>query len=136
MTPFTLEPTKATPSVHFDPRNGQCAMRGMSIPENAVEFYMPLLQWMEIYLSTLPAKVDVQFDLSYFNSSSLKALYQLLARLNQARAMGTDLHIGWVVEEDDEFMREAAEYFQDLLGLELDIVQLPAHEERDQRKAS
>lgn len=136
MTPFKLEATKATPSIELDPHTGQCAIRGMSIPENAAEFYGPVLQWMETYLSTLPAKVDMQFDLSYFNSSSLKALYQLLARLQQARKLGTDLHISWVVEEDDEFMREAAEYFQDLLGMELVLVVVPVRDEPSQRKAS
>lgn len=132
MEPLFIPATKGTPEISVDAQSAAFSVKGMSIPENAAEFYAPVMQALERMLMTAPARIAVHIDLSYFNSSSLKALYMILQRLKEARIMGSALIIEWVVEEEDEFMLEASQYFCDLLGIDMQVKHVPVRE----RKAS
>jgi len=135
MEPFRIPATKGTPEIIIDPSDLRMSVRGMSIPENAAEFYTPVIQALDNVLLMRPASFEARIDLTYFNSSSLKALYMLLLRLKEARTMGTDLRVVWVVEGDDEFMLESSMYFRDLLGIELQLEHIADRDDRE-RKAS
>lgn len=121
MQTLHIPATRTTPEVHFEPTSGQCSITGVSIPEHAQEFYQPIVQWLDIFLSVNRGAVTLRIALTYFNSSSLKALYILLGRVREAQLMGTPVRIIWVVEEDDEFMLESSTYFAELLGVKMDI---------------
>ncbi len=113
--------TRTTPEVHFQPEAGHCTLTGVSIPEHAQEFYQPVIQWLETFLAYHRGPVTLRIALTYFNSSSLKALYILLGRAREAQRMGSSVRVIWVVEEDDEFMLESSAYFAELLGVQMDI---------------
>lgn len=127
--------TRTTPEVHFEPAAGHCTITGVSIPEHAQEFYQPIIQWLDIFLSANRAPMTLRIALTYFNSSSLKALYILLGRVREAQLMGTPVRIIWVVEEDDEFMLESSSYFAELLGVKMDI-EMAGDGEAGERRAS
>jgi hypothetical protein len=135
MEPLFIPATKGTPEIAIDAQTASLSVKGMSIPENAAEFYAPVIQVLEQVLNTAPAHFNAHFDLSYFNSSSLKALYMVLQRLKESRIMGATLSIEWVVEEEDEFMLEASQYFCDLLGIDMQVKHVPVRDHRE-RKAS
>ena len=78
--------------------------------------------------------LTLRIALTYFNSSSLKALYILLGRVREAQLMGTPVRIIWVVEEDDEFRLESSSYFAELLGVKMDI-ELSGDEGAGERRA-
>jgi hypothetical protein len=136
MNQLHIPATKATPEVEITPANGSIAIRGISIPENAAEFYTPVIQAVDHLTRIAPDRITAHFDLSYFNSSSLKAIYMILARLKEARIMGASLEVNWVVEDEDEFMLESSSYFQELLDIEMNIERVPLRDERAERKAS
>ena len=41
---------KTTPGVSFESRKGELSIVGESYPENSVEFFKPLLDWLDEYL--------------------------------------------------------------------------------------
>ena len=117
--------TRTTPSVLLDPENSVYRISGNSLPENAGEFYAPVVTWCRSNLASLSKAAIFEFDLPYFNSSSLKALYLLLTEIKQALDAGKEIVVNWHVEEHDEFMLEAAETFEEMVGIQLNITAGP-----------
>ena len=54
MEPIIIEGTPKTPTVKFDASEGVFEIKGRSIPENSVEFYKPLVDWLEKAMSRSP----------------------------------------------------------------------------------
>ena len=52
MEPIIIEGTPKTPTVKFDSTEGVFEIKGRSIPENSVEFYKPLVDWLDSYKET------------------------------------------------------------------------------------
>ena len=119
MAPLIIKPTKTTPLVWFEPQAGTCVIAGHSLPENAPEFYGKLLAAMDEAMPGLNAPVRWEFRLIYFNTSSTKGIYQVLARIKAHMEKGVAHSVIWDVEEDDEFMREAGENFKEMLAMDI-----------------
>ena len=125
MNALILPATRNTPSIFFEPHSGRFEITGISIPENASEYYQPVFEWLTVNLPTLADGSIFHFRLNYFNSTSLKAIYQLLKLIKEATLFGPKVKVCWYVEEEDEFMQESAEMFMQLLGIEFELVSTP-----------
>ena len=66
MEPIIIEGTPKTPTVKFDSAAGIFEIKGRSIPENSVEFYKPLVDWLESYKEAPLEKTSVNIRLEYF----------------------------------------------------------------------
>ena len=53
METLQIEGTPKTPSIKFDYNNALLEIKGRSIPENSIEFYKPLVDWLDKYSSTV-----------------------------------------------------------------------------------
>lgn len=42
-----IEQTKSTPKVLFDHQNAKLSIQGQSYPENAFQFYEPIIAWLD-----------------------------------------------------------------------------------------
>mgnify|MGYP003959085331 CR=1 FL=1 len=49
MEQISLIGTPKTPSIKFDAKLGLVEIKGRSIPENSIEFYNPLIDWLDRY---------------------------------------------------------------------------------------
>ena len=49
MAAIIIEGTPKTPTVSFDDASGALELKGRSIPENSIEFYKPLIDWIDKY---------------------------------------------------------------------------------------
>jgi len=49
MEPLIIEGTAKTPTVNFNASEGLIEIKGRSIPENSIEFYKPLVDWLDEY---------------------------------------------------------------------------------------
>ena len=59
MEPIKIEGTPKTPTVRFDSSAGVFEIRGRSIPENSVEFYKPIVDWLDSYKENpLPKTIE------------------------------------------------------------------------------
>lgn len=128
MNALILPATRNTPSIFFEPHSHRFELSGISIPENAGEYYQPVFEWLSINLPSLADNDTFHFRLSYFNSTSLKAIYQILKLIKEATVTGPAIKVRWYVEAEDEFMRESAEMFQQLLDMEFDVLNVPEEE--------
>jgi hypothetical protein len=111
MENITIEATNHTPSVDFNP-DGFLKIEGRSYPENASEFFDPLIE----FASRLEAEeVLLEINLEYINTASSKKIYNLLKELDMNEEVDT-ITVDWHYEEGDDDSIETAEIFEESLG--------------------
>jgi hypothetical protein len=107
-----LDSTERSPAVDFAFDNGHLRMRGESYPEDAAAFFGPLLQALRDHAGSLAgAPLVMDLELTYFNSSSAKALMNMFQILEDAAAGGATVTINWHYNRDDDAMEEFGEDF-------------------------
>lgn len=121
MESIKLEGTPKTPTVEFSANNGVLLLKGRSIPENSIEFYKPLINWIEDYSASAPSETVLNVQLEYFNTSSSKCLLDIFKRLERA---GDAVTINWYYEEDDEDMLEAGEDYDAIIDIPFKLIEV------------
>ncbi|MFN3916692.1 MAG: DUF1987 domain-containing protein [Flavobacteriales bacterium] len=125
MEPLKLEGSPKTPTVTFDAASGKLELKGRSIPENSIEFYKPLYDWIEAYGENPQAETQLSVVLEYFNTSSSKCILDLFKKAENLNNGGkTKVTVYWHYEEDDEDMLEAGEDYQAILTLPFKMVEV------------
>jgi hypothetical protein len=124
MASLTLEGTSKTPYVHFDEETGLMELRGRSIPENSIEFFKPLIDWVDRYARSPQLRTSLHVQLEYFNTSSSKCILDLFKRLESLRAGGNEVTVLWHYEQDDEDMLEAGEDYAGIINIPFKMIQI------------
>lgn len=114
--------TPRTPEITLDPKQGIFEIEGRSIPENSVEFYQPLMKWMDAYRQEPNLQTKFVVKLEYFNTSSSKCLIDILRKLEKIYTDGKDVVLEWHYDEDDDDMRESGEDFKEILKLPISMI--------------
>jgi hypothetical protein len=121
MESIKIEGTPKTPGVTFDGSTGVLEIKGRSIPENSIEFYKPLMDWIEHYAREAKPKTIINIQLEYFNTSSSKCLLDLFKKLE---AINNEIVINWYYEEDDEDMLEAGEDYDAIINIPFRMIEI------------
>src|SRR5687767_1036366 len=87
-----------TPKVILDKSNNVFEITGRSIPEDATEFYAPVLKWIEDYSKSPNKNTCFVFKLDYINTSSSRVIQNILLSLKPIGGM----KIEWLYKEDDQ----------------------------------
>ena len=124
MNNIKMEGTAKTPDLSFDANTGVFDIKGRSIPENSVEFYKPILEWIDEYTKQTQPKTIVNIHLEYFNTSSSKCILDLLKKFEIIAKNGNDIVIRWQYEEDDEDMLEAGQDYQSIIKVPFEMVEV------------
>jgi hypothetical protein len=122
MEDINLAPTPKTPTVNFSSK-GHLELKGRSIPENSLEFYKPLIEWVDAYARQSAEETIVHVQLEYFNTSSSKCLLDFFKRLE---SIGQKVAIHWYYEQDDEDMLEAGEDYEAIISVPFKMVEVEA----------
>ncbi|MCX7605729.1 MAG: DUF1987 domain-containing protein [Bacteroidia bacterium] len=74
-----LSPTLHTPEILFQAEKHLLILRGSCFPENSIEFFRPLWEFLKEHKEALTkSPLQIHVELSYINSSSQRELYQFL----------------------------------------------------------
>jgi len=72
-----------SPEINFDFENNHFVIKGNAYPENAIEFFDPILTKLSSHLSSLEnANVTFIFDFIYFSSSTAKTIMSMFDELD------------------------------------------------------
>ncbi len=112
--------TDETPEVNLSLEEGVCKMSGRSLPENAFDFYKPILDWLKDEIKSVRHQVELTLEFDYFNSSSGRYLYELLTTLERSPNKQY-FSVIWNVEKDDELMLEKGEELKSLLDINFEM---------------
>ena len=115
------EGSAKTPVVEFS-SNGELLLKGRSIPENSIEFYKPLIEWLESYSESPNSTTVLSVQLEYFNTSSSKCILDVFKKLESIS--GSEITVKWHYEEDDEDMLEAGEDYEAIIDLPFEMIEV------------
>ena len=121
MEDLILEGTAKTPTIDFK-SSGELLIKGRSIPENSIEFYKPLIDWITDYSDNPKENTIVNIQLEYFNTSSSKCILDVFKKLESID--GSSVSIKWYYEEDDEDMLEAGEDYEAIIDLTFEMIEV------------
>ena len=122
MESLIIEPKSNTPYIKFDYSTGIMDLKGRSTPENSVEYYDPILSWLDQYRNVPKPKTIVNVQFEYFNTSSSKCILDVLKKFVLIHKAGNDVIVNWFYEEEDEDMQEAGEDYSDILDVPFNIL--------------
>ena len=123
MPRLDLAKTTDTPAVEFNPDAGVFRIEGESYPENAMEFYRPVIECLSNFVTAGAKGLEVNLKMLYFNSSSSKCLLDIFDILEEyAAASEKQVKVNWYYQEDDEDIKESGEDFAEDLNLEFELI--------------
>ena len=70
MSNLIIQGTEAIPTVKFYEDKGELKIEGSSLPENVLEVYEPILDWLRNYSNAPKKKTIVEFFFDYLNTAS------------------------------------------------------------------
>ena len=110
MEPLIIKETEDTPEIIFNPAENTFKISKISVPEDAYEFYQPVIGWLKEYAQN-PNKENIfEFDLEYVNTASSKQLIQVILALEEVVKNGKVLakwlgeRFGKLVDVDFEYI--------------------------------
>ena len=117
MKALKVEATEFTPEIYFDIASLPFLVEGVSRPENANEFYDPVIEWLKQYKENPLTTTKIEFKFDYFNTSSLKYFLIILSQFKNIVDSGKNVDISWYYDEEDESMLEAGRNLEELSEL-------------------
>ena len=123
MKEIVIEPTKTTFGVEFNFSKGKLRFTGNSYPENAIEFFQPLINKLKAFLKSSRKPLVVVFDVNYFNTSSSKYLFKIMELIDEYKKRGNDVQIYWHFFDGEEDMLETWRELMNELDLEFSVVE-------------
>jgi hypothetical protein len=117
MDKLYIKPAEFSPEINFSPEDNIFIIRGISSPGDVRALYYPVIEWIRFYVDELIKRDNViitsknpfkfQVDMSYFNSSSAKFIYDIFFELNRLKQQNIPVVVEWHYEEEDIDMKEA-----------------------------
>ena len=117
------EGTEDTPSIEFNRNSSVFKISGRSYPENAREFYEPVLNWLADYSESPNPTTHFEVDLEYVNSGSVKEVFKMLYIIEDIMETGNGAKIIWCYKNGDELMLQKGLEFQKFLQVPVELVE-------------
>lgn len=123
MKEILLVATDKTPMVKLSP-NGEFEITGKSIPEDAEDFYTPVLRWLDEYVTNPATVTTLSINLEYFNISSSKRILFILYKLNEMVSKKHDVRVKWLYDDSDEDMYEVGQDYAFMVKIPFEFVEI------------
>lgn len=124
MKSLTIEGTPKTPRILSDIDLGLIEIRGRSNPENASEFYRPLIDWVDEYIKNPMDLTTVNIELEHFNTTSSKCILNILKKLESSQDSARNVIVNWYYEKDDKDDLETGEYIKKMTELHFNFLEI------------
>jgi hypothetical protein len=112
-----IEPTDDSPGILLNATSGIYEIWGRSLPEDASQFFQPVLDWVTEYALTPNTSTQFVFKLEYMNTASSKFIQDLLANLSTIKG----IEVLWYFHEDDEDMEEMGKEFMEQIDIPFEL---------------
>ena len=117
MEKLRIEQTDDRPFVILDKENSRFEISGKSLPEDVIEFYLPILNWLRNYKNEPAELSEFNFKLIYFNTASSKLILDILMILEEINEKGNKVVVKWHSMKEDEDMQEAGQEYEEMVDL-------------------
>lgn len=112
-----------TPMVNFNATTGMCQIVGESYLEDSFGFYEQLIRWINDYFDEGANSIQIDFKFSYYNTSTSRAILDILRLLKLRQENGKDVLVNWhyPTPDYDELKSEAEDYIEET-GLQMNLI--------------
>lgn len=121
MNALIIDDTKETPRVHFDPANNIFEISSRSLPEDADEFYIPVIKWLENYAQKPNPKTNFTFKFDYYNTASARYITRMVKILDELGA-NNEVKVYWYYREIDEDMEAMGEEYNEMTDIDIELI--------------
>jgi len=117
METLRIEATDDNPQVLLDQEDSQFEISGKSLPEDVVDFYKPVMDWLKEYRKNPNAKTEFNLKMIYFNTASSKQIMDILMIFEEMVEEGHEVVVRWHSKKSDEDMQEAGQEYEEMLDI-------------------
>ena len=118
-----IDETDDTPSVDFDIEKNVLRIAGPSFPENAPDFYNPIIAEVCNIDQQSPGQLVIELEFSILSSASNKMVYEMLVKLEKIFYLGKSMIIKWIYEGFDEDMVDEGLGYKANLKIDFELVE-------------
>ncbi|MBI5220007.1 MAG: DUF1987 domain-containing protein [Bacteroidia bacterium] len=122
MEPLIRVKTNKTPVVNFNNLTGKFVMGGRSTPEDSIDFYKPLVDWLIEYIKNPHPSTEVNIHFEYFNTGSSKCITDVFKELEAIYKAGNKLVVNWYY--DDEYILDAGEDYKSFIRVPFNLIEV------------
>jgi hypothetical protein len=122
MEALRIAQTDDSPEVILDREGNHFEISGKSLPEDVMDFYQPVLDWLGEYRKNPNPKTVFTFNLLYFNTASSKLILDILIIFEEMVEEGQDILIRWLSLSSDEDMQEAGREYEEMIDVPFEHV--------------
>lgn len=115
MESIFIKGTKRTPEIVFK-INGFLSINGISIPEDANEFYHSTMEWLDKYEKLDPENINFKINFVYMNTTSTSIILKILRKAFEVCKYPENVKITWTYEKDDQDMFDQGKVLERLVG--------------------
>ncbi|MCC7301503.1 MAG: DUF1987 domain-containing protein [Bacteroidia bacterium] len=126
MQTLEIKPTERTPWVIVDREFQLFYIAGNSFPDNVLEFYQPVLKWIDEYVNNPDPKMLFHFRFNYVNSSTKKLLQLIMTKLSKVHTSGKVVRVLWESKETDEDLVDMGREFALMYDFPVKVQESPA----------
>jgi len=113
MKDFSISGTQSSPAIQGNWDGGVLSMQGDSYPENSYDLFSQVFEWVKSFLKESDRPLVLELQLLYLNTSSIKALMDILDMLEDAHQSGRAVSVNWRYDQRNERVAELAEEFKE-----------------------
>lgn len=125
MEPLIIEKTEDTPGIVLNPETNTFEITERSLPENAIDFYQPVFDWLKDYMYNPNDETIFHLKLEYYNTATAKQIAKILMLLEKLSTK-SKVVIKWHYDSDDIDMYSSGSRFSKLINLNFEFIE---HEE-------
>jgi len=111
MDNLVIDQSPSSPAIMADWNAGVIRMKGDSYPENSFELFQPLIDWVEAYLAKAGRPLQLELELVYLNTSSIRSMMDIFDQMESAHKKGQTVSARWIYEAANERVGQLAEEF-------------------------
>jgi len=111
------------PKVILDKEANIFEISGKSFPENAIEFYSPIIKWIKEYVENPNQETIFKIDLDYFSSSSSKKIFEILLELELLTETKKNITVKWFFEESNDVVFKRSKDIQEVVNVPIEFIE-------------
>lgn len=123
MEAIFIQATQDTPSIILNKETSTFIIAERSYPEDAFEFYIPVLEWIEDYCKNANDHTLFDFKLDYFNTTSSKQIFKIMLMLEEL-SKTKDVKVRWHYKSSDREMKTHGEIFTKIITAPVELVEM------------
>src|SRR4051812_35185944 len=113
METINMPPTDYTPKVLFDPKLDTFEISSRSLPENASQFYAPILNWLKEYLNSPKSISNFVFHFEIISTASTKEIIKIILLIDKI-SKASKVKVNWNYDKNDFDLRETGQRLEKL----------------------